>query len=374
MFMKALQLFFLLLIAHSNVFSQSINGIVVEKGTDTPLVGAHIYIINSLQGAVSNSVGNFSLTPPNEYGELLITYIGYEDLKIEFSPTSKKLIITLTPLTNQLEEIAVKSTEDKKWKRLYKKFESAFLGTTDNAALCVIKNPWVVDVSKGADGEIIAKSIQPIEIENNALGYELTFYLEGFTLKGDRLHYKGFVFFDELNAKNGAQKNSWVRNRGTTFLGSKNHFINSLNSRSLEKEGFEIYEAEFSPGIGFTTGARKRESKLLKTDHELLLPDYLKIVYTNAQPQRAYITQSNSQQSIAFQGPKADLVPKGNLQMSTQSTNNQVSYLYSRNSKLIFMDNGYVVNNKYIIEYGYWSWLGVAEMMPYEYDYMPIID
>ena len=140
-----------------------------------------------------------------------------------------------------------------------------------------------------------------------------------------------------------------------------------MNKQNLDGAGFEVYEAEFNPGLGFTTSSRKRESELLKTAYELSVPDYLKIVYTKAQPQRAYFLNRQSQQSFSFQGPKADLVPKGDLQMSTQSTNNQVSYLYSRNSKLTFTDTGYIVNNKHIIEYGYWSWLGVAEMLPFEY-------
>ncbi len=353
-----------LLFVSTFIVGQELSGVIFEKDTQTPLIGAHIYIINSLQGTVSDVDGKFLLSPPSTYGELLITYVGYKDNKIEFTPESKNLRISLTPLTNQLEEISVKSTEDKKWKRLYKKFEASFLGATDNAKHCAITNPWVVDVYKGENGEIIAKSIKPIEIINNALGYKLTFHLTDFTLKGDRLHYQGFVYFDELETN--VQSNI---NRRNTFLGSKRHFLLALGKRELESEGFEVYEAEFSPEIGFSATIRRKEPKLLKGPNELLIPDYLKIVYTNSSPQRAYLANNQGQSSFAFQGPKADLVPKGNFQMSTQSTNNQVSYLYSRNSRLLFTKNGFIINTKYIIEYGYWSWLGVAEMLPYEYEY-----
>jgi carboxypeptidase-like protein len=348
--------------------AQGLKGTIVEKGTTSPMVGAHIYIINSLQGTVSNADGRFTLNPPNSYGEILVTYVGYEDKKIEFTPASKNIIIGLTPLANQLEEVAVNSSEDKKWKRLYKKFESTFLGSTENASHCVITNPWVVDVAKGADGEIVAHSREPIDIINNALGYKLTFYLTAFTLKADRLHYQGFVYFDELTSRSATTKSLWGQNRKETYLGSKSHFVSALNNENLKVEGFEIYEATFSAGIGFTTKKKKKEFDLLKTSHELSIADYLKIVYKKAPPQRAYLS-NQTQQSYAFQGPKADLVPKGNLQMSQQSLSSQVSYLYSRNSKLVFLDNGYIKNNKYIIEYGYWSWLGVAEMLPYEYVY-----
>jgi len=345
---------------------QELKGTIVENGTNLPLAGAHIYIINSLQGTVSDGDGKFLLTPPNTYGELLISYVGYQSQKVEFTPESKNLRISLTALTNQLEEVSVNSTEDKKWKRLYKKFEKSFLGTTENAGYCTITNPWVVDVSKGESGEIIAKSVKPIHIINNALGYKLTFHLTDFTLKVDRLHYQGFVYFDELNPTTSTEGEQWNRNRKKTFLGSKKHFLLALDRQKLESEGFEVYEAEFSPEIGFTPTIRRRESKLLKSPNKLSIPKYLKIVYTKKAPQRAYLATNKSPTSFAFQGPKADLVPKGNFQMSTQSTNNQTSYLYSRNSKLLFTQNGLILNNKYIIEYGYWSWLGVAEMLPDE--------
>lgn len=350
------------------IFSQELNGFILEKTTNLPLIGAHIYIINSLQGTVSNVEGEFTLTPPNTHGELLVTYVGYENRKIEFSPSTKNLIISLTALANQLEEVSVKSTKDKKWKRLYKKFENSFLGNTKNAGFCVITNPWVVDVTKGPNGEILASSTQPIEIINNALGYKLTFHLVAFTLKADRLHYQGFVYFKELEANPSVDESIWRKNRKETFLGSQRHFITAMNNNDLKNEGFEIYSASFSPEIGFTTNKLIKETKLLKVEHNLSIPDYLKIVYKKAAPQRAYLANKQSQ-SYTYQGPKADLVAKGNLQMSSQNVDIQISYLYSRNSKLIFMDNGYVINNKYIIEYGYWSWLGVAEMLPYEYEY-----
>lgn len=369
--MQILKLGFLLLLVYSNLWSQNISGIVVEKESNTPLIGAHIYIKNSLQGAVSDANGEFTLNPPNTYGELLVTYVGYQDLKIEFSPSSKELVITLIPLSNRLEEVSVNSTEDKKWKKLYKKFESSFLGNTKNAGFCVITNPWVVDVTKGPNGEILAHSTRPIEIINNALGYKLTFHLTGFTLKANRLHYQGDVYFSELVQKMPTDKPIWSKNRKETFRGSKRHFVMALNSQILEKEGFEVYSSSFSPEIGFTTNKRMKEVSLLRDQHTLSIPDYLKIVYTKAEPQRAYLSKNQSQ-SFAFQGPKADLVPKGNLQMSSQYVDNQVSHLYSRNSELLFTDKGLIINAKYIIEYGYWSWLGVAEMLPYEYE--PEID
>jgi len=355
------------------LFGQELKGIVFEQGTHTPLIGTHIYIINSLQGTVSDAKGTFTLTPPNIHGELLVTYVGYENRKIEFSPSTKNLIISLTALVNQLEEVSVKSTEDKKWKRLYKKFENAFLGNTKNAGFCVIINPWVVDVTKGSNGEILASSKQPIEIVNNALGYKLTFHLAAFTLKADRLHYQGFVYFKELETKISTDESIWRKNRKDTFLGSQRHFITAMNNKGFEKEGFEVYSASFSPEIGFTTNKRIKEVHLLKVEHMLSIPDYLKIVYKKAAPQRAYLANQQSQ-SYAFQGPKADLVSKGNLKMSSQQVDSQISYLYSRNSKLNFTDSGYIINNKHIVEYGYWSWLGVAEMLPNEYGISKEID
>ncbi len=359
----------LIIVSSPFLFSQTIKGIILEKETNLPLTGAHIYIINSLQGTVSGANGEFKLVLPNTYGELLITYVGYKNKKVAFNPKSNNLSIGLTPLPNQLKEVSVKSTKDKKWKRLYKKFESSFLGETQNANSCIITNPWVVDITKGASGELIAKSTLPIEIINNALGYKLLFYLTDFTLKSNRLHYQGDVYFNELAPKLSTDKSMWSKNRIETFLGSKRHFIIAMNSKRIEQQGFEVYSASFNPQIGFTTKKRINKHNLLKVEHNLSIPDYLKIIYTKAAPQHAYWANNQSQSSFTFQGPKTDLVPKGNLQMETQSIETQISYLYSRNSKLLFTDNGLIINSQYIIEYGYWSWLGVAEMLPYEYEF-----
>ncbi len=229
-----------------------VNGVVLDEQTNTTLIGAHIYIINSLKGTVSANDGSFSILPPNAYGELLITYVGYEDEKVAFTPSSNNFTINLTPLANQLQEVSVKSTEDKKWKRLYKKFKVAFLGSTKNAEFCVITNPWVIDLSKGPNGELLASSNKPIEIINNVLGYRLTFHLNLFSLKLGRLHYQGDVYFDELSEANSTNITRWAENRKETYLGSKRHFVSSLAKKNTEAEGFEMYSASFDPGLGFT--------------------------------------------------------------------------------------------------------------------------
>ncbi len=344
-----------------------VTGTVLDEQTNTPLIGAHVYIINSLKGTVSANDGSFSLLPPNAYGELLITYVGYKDKKVVFKPASNHFTIKLAPLSNQLLEVSVKSTEDKKWKRLYKKFEVAFLGSTKNAEYCEITNPWVIDIRKGPNGELLASSTKPIEIINNVLGYKLTFHLNFFSLKSGRLHYQGDVYFNELSVDDNANRARWEKNRIETYLGSKRHFISTLSNMKTEVAGFEVFSASFDPGLGFTAQKRLNIASLVKAQ-TLPIPDYVKIIYTKSKPQQGYIANNRNQQSVAFNGPNADLVPKGNMSIASQSLENQVSYLYSRNSKLLFGDNGYIINNQYIIEYGYWSWLGVAEMLPDEYE------
>lgn len=45
----------------------------------------------------------------------------------------------LKPVTLQLGEVAMKEIIDKTWKRNFRVFESAFLGTSQNAAKCTIE-------------------------------------------------------------------------------------------------------------------------------------------------------------------------------------------------------------------------------------------
>ena len=109
---------FLLALLPTYIFAQkntqNIRGIVSDKLSQTPLIGAVIQI-NSLQkGTTTDTLGRYSLTniPPDRY-EINISYMGYKSITIpNVVVTSGKeviLDITLEESFTQLSEVVIKA-------------------------------------------------------------------------------------------------------------------------------------------------------------------------------------------------------------------------------------------------------------------------
>ena len=57
--MKNLTIFFLLINFFS--FAQNIKGVVLDLNTNKLLIGAHVYLKNSVNGSITNKKGEFNL-------------------------------------------------------------------------------------------------------------------------------------------------------------------------------------------------------------------------------------------------------------------------------------------------------------------------
>ncbi len=99
------------------LFSQSIQGVILNKENNNPIQNANISIVNSTQGTVSNTDGIFSINySEKEIFTLLVSYIGFESslLKLSSENAQKELIIKLQPTTIQLNKsIVVTATKNK---------------------------------------------------------------------------------------------------------------------------------------------------------------------------------------------------------------------------------------------------------------------
>ena len=82
-----------------------ITGHVFDQETKEPLVGANIVFAHSLQGAVTNVNGGFTITRSNASDTLVISYIGYERYLI--SQPAENISIALKPSANTLQQVMV---------------------------------------------------------------------------------------------------------------------------------------------------------------------------------------------------------------------------------------------------------------------------
>ncbi len=93
------------------LFSQSqISGKIIDKANAEPLIGVSIMIENANEGAVTDIDGNYSLSvKPGKYA-LIISYVGYENSRMEVEAKDNEVTymdIAMSEAKNQLEEVVV---------------------------------------------------------------------------------------------------------------------------------------------------------------------------------------------------------------------------------------------------------------------------
>jgi Outer membrane protein beta-barrel family/CarboxypepD_reg-like domain/TonB-dependent Receptor Plug Domain len=113
-----LLIFFLISSISSSVFAGTIKGLVIDKKTGEPLVGASITIQNTKLGTSVNLNGSFEIKgiPEGKY-ICKVQYVGYlgeqKSFEIEKTNSVVKLDFSLNENSNELSEITVSATADR---------------------------------------------------------------------------------------------------------------------------------------------------------------------------------------------------------------------------------------------------------------------
>ncbi|MCB0373458.1 MAG: TonB-dependent receptor [Muricauda sp.] len=97
-------------------------GKVVDATDGQPLLGAQIVAVPSGKGTLTNDFGGFQLPVGQDDSVIVIKYLGYEDLKVSFLPSSPNLgTIELTRSNTTLDEVIVSASP--------KNFKTDFVGS-----------------------------------------------------------------------------------------------------------------------------------------------------------------------------------------------------------------------------------------------------
>jgi CarboxypepD_reg-like domain len=242
--MKKLILIFLFANFNIIAYNQVIKGTVLENNTNNPVI-ATIYFSGTFVGTMSDLNGNFELDI-SKYASmpLTISSIGYYSVTLTDFLTHKPLIIYMTPKVYEVNEVVISS------KSLVKRrianlnlFKKVFLGTTDNARNCKIINENDITFNYANDLDTLkAFASKPIVINNNSLGYKITYYLDRFEYsKKDRsMLFSGSLIFNEDFATDEKHKRLYEIRRKEVYLGSRMHFFRALWADNLESSGFKV--------------------------------------------------------------------------------------------------------------------------------------
>lgn len=240
--MKRFVILFLLLNFHLIAYNQVIKGSVLDENTKTPVFFATVYFNGTFNGTIADENGNFEFDiSKNKSMPITISALGYYSTTVKINSAADKLIIYLTPKLFELQEVKVsdKSLVRKRRANLAL-FKDEFLGTTANAQMCEIMNENDIsfDYDSGND-TLIAFASKPILIKNNALGYNISYYLDKFEYykKRGTVFFYGNIIFSEDTVDNQTQKEELLRKRKYAYLGSRMHFFRELwleNSKSSD--------------------------------------------------------------------------------------------------------------------------------------------
>jgi hypothetical protein len=250
-----LLLFFLLF--YGGLFAQTITGLVKEKGTGLPLPFANVFVNNTTQGIATDAEGKFSLSGsfPAEI-ELVASFIGYvtEVKTISFAGKSQlEVVFELAFNESNLSEIELKAKRDKSWARNLKKFEEVFLAVPDDPYKTQVEiiNPWVIDFEKikvkRGQNYLKASAQEPIHILNNALGYEIAYYLEDFRLLRDGSRFFGQVFYEPVTPKTFVKGLEWKEARQANYFGSLKHLNHSILLNTPDSGYFALFKTKANP-------------------------------------------------------------------------------------------------------------------------------
>jgi hypothetical protein len=231
------------------VFSQESNrltGKVTNAETEGPVPNASIFITNSSRGTVSGTDGSFELKAiPAGRHDLIISSVGFATQVYSFSSDKLplQLKIYLHPKATELEAVIVEPYEKDGWEKWGRFFVDNFVGTSDAARLCKIKNHQTLRFRfSKKNNTITAVADEPLIIENRELGYKITYQLENFQYNFGKqtLFYLGYTLFEDMARNKKKIPPRFIRERKKAYEGSMVHFIRSLYNNKCVEDGFEV--------------------------------------------------------------------------------------------------------------------------------------
>lgn len=355
--MQKLSYFFvslLLLSSFAGTAQFIVTGKIVDATTNEPMSGASVFCQNTTIGTASDKQGEFSLNLKSGGYELIISYTGYQTKQVQITHADNRIPdIKMEKEDKSLGEVVIKSSNEVKdgWEKYGTFFLEHFIGTTPNAASCKLTNPEVLKfyfLKKSNKLRVLAT--EPLIIENKALGYNMRYQLDSFMYhyNTDINLYRGFCLYIEMEG-DANMKKTWYFNRRNAYFGSKMNFMRSYYDSTLADEGFIISLMDENNPSKYNKvtdvydtlyyGALDSTGQI-----EVWYPRKFCVTYTKKKPAPEYLKLYNLPKNVAA----------------------QVSYI-TLTDGIAIKENGYYYEQKDWINQGYWSWLNLADQLPFDY-------
>ena len=229
--------------------SQVIKGTILDKETHEKILSAYVYFNGTFVGTSADQNGYFELDiSKNISMPLTISAIGYYSVTLSDLSTSKPVQVFMKPKSYEMNDVVISGKSlIKQRKANLSVFRYAFLGSTDNANKCEIINEGDITFNYNKDKDTLkAYASKPIIINNKALGYKVTYYLDEFELyrrENNSFFFTGNIIFNEDLTTDFTQKKFFESNREESYYGSRMHFFRVLWKGNLDFSAFKIIDS-----------------------------------------------------------------------------------------------------------------------------------
>lgn len=218
-----------------------VNGIVKDANTGNVIDGAEVFINHSSWRSISNEEGSFNLTNVHPgFFELVVCKKGYEIFQSSMRIQKGKvyqLNLDLIPISRFK---LVNSKKDDLWTAYFLQFKKVLLGINDLSDSYKIENTKSLQF-KLSGKSLIAKSDDPLRIENKMLGLIMNVYVLYFEVNPTSTNFQAGVSYQLMDSDDRLQQSAFEINRLRSYWGSSRHFFQTLVTNTTESDGFVIY-------------------------------------------------------------------------------------------------------------------------------------
>ena len=370
--MQKIRFAFLFLLCGFSFISHAqfvVTGTVLDSTTREPLTPASVFCQNTTLGTVTNKQGEFSISLKSGGYDLIFSYTGYQTQTVRVTENNK-LEILLIKEDKSLGEVVLKNSYEVTdgWEKYGDFFTKNFIGSTPNAAQCVLTNPEVLKFFfYKKTNRLKGLATEALQISNKALGYNLRYQLDSFVYyyNTNINSYRGYCLYTEMEGED-SLKTVWAARRAKTYDGSKLHFMRSYYDSILLDDGWiidmldekndkkfnkvqDVYDSSYYNVIFNTVDSLGADSVVHTVvtgsgEVEIYYPRKISVTYIKRSPEKEYLS----------------------IMKLPKNTPYQISYIDIKDW-IAITQNGYYYNQKDWVNQGYWSWKNIADLLPYDY-------
>jgi hypothetical protein len=235
---------FLVFSLFSSLFGQDHDVVIAGRVTDSlsgePIPNVAVFVPFTSLGTTTDANGDYKLDRIPR-GDVLISmrHIAYQAKAKSFFPGVNDTIRFDAELTPAMVQITEVTKEVSQVDRLFGVilFNEMVLGDSYQSS-CKLLNAKDLDFYR--DGDIITGfSRKPLQIANNYLGYDITYYLDYFSFDRNRnedgeytsteyFTYGGLALFKDKQLNRRVKRTKWEKNRKAQYQGSLQQFLMDL--------------------------------------------------------------------------------------------------------------------------------------------------